>query len=65
MAIPDLSDKTLSELLSLDGQSAAVTGGARGIGYAISCRLAEAGARVLIGDGSTMPASIRLPSCSR
>jgi 2-deoxy-D-gluconate 3-dehydrogenase len=40
----------LKELLSLTGKSAVVTGGAMGIGLAISRRLAEAGARVLIAD---------------
>lgn len=40
----------LPELLSLDGQAALVTGGARGIGRAICDRLAEAGASVLVTD---------------
>ncbi len=53
MAIPDLSDKSLSELLSLRGRTAVVTGGAQGIGLAVSSRLAEAGASVLIGDLDT------------
>jgi 2-dehydro-3-deoxy-D-gluconate 5-dehydrogenase len=38
------------DLLNLNGQRAIVTGGAVGIGYAISYRLAEAGAKVLIAD---------------
>lgn len=42
--------KKLEELLSLEGKSAIVTGGAKGIGYGIACRLAEAGAKVLIAD---------------
>jgi len=42
--------KTLSELLDLQNKSAVVTGGAKGIGYGIAYRLAEAGASVLIAD---------------
>jgi 2-deoxy-D-gluconate 3-dehydrogenase len=41
---------SLSELLNLSGKTAIVTGGAKGIGYGISYRLAEAGAKVLIAD---------------
>lgn len=50
MAIVDVSDKSIGELISLEGRVAVVTGGARGIGFAIAGRLAEAGAKVLIGD---------------
>lgn len=39
-----------NELISLKGKRAIVTGGAVGIGYGISYRLAEAGAQVLIAD---------------
>jgi 2-deoxy-D-gluconate 3-dehydrogenase len=42
--------KPLKELLDLSGKAAIVTGGAKGIGYGISYRLAEAGAAVLIAD---------------
>lgn len=42
--------KQLQELLNLGGKTAIVTGGAKGIGYGISYRLAEAGAKVLIAD---------------
>lgn len=42
--------KQLSELLNLSGKAAIVTGGAKGIGYGIAYRLAEAGAKVLIAD---------------
>ena len=38
--IRDVSDRPLSELQSLHGRVAVVTGGARGIGYAIVRRLA-------------------------
>lgn len=42
--------KPIDELLNLSGQSAIVTGGAKGIGLGIAYRLAEAGAQVLIAD---------------
>jgi NAD(P)-dependent dehydrogenase (short-subunit alcohol dehydrogenase family) len=50
MAIEDVSGKALTELLSLRGRKAVVTGGARGLGRAIGSRLAEAGATVLLAD---------------
>lgn len=40
----------LNELVSLAGKTAVVTGGAAGIGFAISYRLAEAGASVVVAD---------------
>ena len=40
----------ISKLFSLDGKTAVITGGARGIGLAIARRLAEAGAVVIIVD---------------
>jgi NAD(P)-dependent dehydrogenase (short-subunit alcohol dehydrogenase family) len=50
MAIADVSNRSLNELISLAGRSAVVTGGGRGLGKAIADRLAQAGANVLIGD---------------
>jgi NAD(P)-dependent dehydrogenase (short-subunit alcohol dehydrogenase family) len=50
MAIADVSEKSLASLVSLQGRSAVVTGGAQGLGKAMARRLAEAGASVLIGD---------------
>ena len=47
---PDHSGRPLAELLRLDGRVAVVTGAARGLGAAIAERLAEAGARLVIGD---------------
>ncbi len=46
----DVNDRSISELVSLEGRAAVITGGARGIGVAIAKRFAEAGASVLIGD---------------
>jgi NAD(P)-dependent dehydrogenase (short-subunit alcohol dehydrogenase family) len=48
--IPDHSERTLADLLSLEGRRAVVTGGGRGIGAAVVRRLAEAGADVVVAD---------------
>jgi len=50
MSTPDLTSASLSDLTSLAGRKAAVTGGAMGIGEAIARRMAEAGADVAVGD---------------
>ena len=50
MAVKDVQDTPLAELISLKGRAAVVTGGAQGLGKAMVRRLAEAGASVVIGD---------------
>lgn len=50
MAIADVTEVPVGDLLSLAGRAAVVTGGAQGLGRAMARRLAEAGASVIIGD---------------
>lgn len=50
MAIADVTDSPIAQLVSLTGRNSVVTGGAQGLGKAMVRRLAEAGANVLIGD---------------
>ncbi|MGW2514122.1 SDR family NAD(P)-dependent oxidoreductase [Streptomyces scopuliridis] len=47
---PDVSNAPISELISLRGRRAVITGGAQGLGKAIAARLAEAGADLLLVD---------------
>ena len=44
------ADTPLATLTSLRGRAAVITGAARGFGYHVARRFAEAGARVLLGD---------------
>src|SRR5215831_4837058 len=50
MNLRDVSAAPLSDIISLAGRAAVVTGAAWGLGKATARRLAEAGASVLIGD---------------
>lgn len=50
MAIADVSKKSLSELTSLKGKVAVITGAAGGMGLAIARRFAEAQCDVILGD---------------
>ncbi len=50
MPIPDVTDRSIHDLISLRGKRAVVTGGAEGLGKAIARRLAEAGASIVVGD---------------
>ncbi len=56
--VPDVSDQPIDRLIRLDGRAAVVTGGARNIGLAIACRLAEAGAPVVIADTDAAEAQL-------
>ena len=42
--------KSLKEIFDLSGKVAIVTGGCSGLGYAVASRLAEAGAKVVVGS---------------
>lgn len=47
---PDVSEKSIADLIALNGRAALITGGAQGLGRAIAERLAEAGANVALAD---------------
>lgn len=62
MPIQDFTDTSIQELISLKDRTAVITGGARGIGFAIAKRFAEAGANIVIADidvGNCMADAVR------
>lgn len=63
--IPDYTSSGFLDLLSMRGRTAAVTGGANGIGAAICERLAELGADLAIGDLSAEQAQKLAEDLSR
>ena len=65
MTSEHLAGRSIGELVSLVGRHAVITGGARGIGYAIARRLAEAGAEVVIGDKDIKGATASAETISR
>jgi NAD(P)-dependent dehydrogenase (short-subunit alcohol dehydrogenase family) len=50
MNAKDLASRSIAQLISLRGRRSVITGAARGLGYAIARRFAEAGADIFIGD---------------
>lgn len=50
MAIADVSKKPIADLTSLQGRTAVITGGSKGIGRGIATRFAEAGAKVMVAS---------------
>ena len=44
------NERSLAELTDLSGKVAIVTGAAQGLGFEVACRLAEAGAGVVVND---------------
>ncbi|HZQ78524.1 MAG TPA: SDR family NAD(P)-dependent oxidoreductase [Acidimicrobiia bacterium] len=65
MPAPDVSGRSIGELVDLSGRVALVTGGARGIGLAVAARLAEAGAAVAVGDVDAAGAEVAARSLKR
>lgn len=50
MLLPDVTERSIGEIMSLSNRTAVVTGAAWGLGKAIARRLAEAGANVVVAD---------------
>ena len=64
-SFPNAEQRMYLERLRLDGRVAFVTGGAQGIGYCCAEALAEAGAKVTIGDRDGRPSPMRSKACRR
>jgi len=63
MNMENVGNQSLGKLLDLTGKVAIVTGGAVGIGRGIACRLAEAGAKVVIADRTQEAANRTVAEC--
>ena len=57
MSVPDLTDRAITDLVSLRGRTAIVTGAANGTGAGIARRLAQAEANVVITDRDAVVAA--------
>lgn len=60
-----MKNTPITQLISLLGKTAIVTGGATGIGFGIAYRLAEAGANVVINDLDAMEAQAAVEQLTR
>jgi 2-deoxy-D-gluconate 3-dehydrogenase len=59
-----MAQDTMTALFSLEGQTALVTGGTRGIGQAVAIALAEAGADIILIQVYYAPSTSEVSSMS-